>query len=188
MTVVAISGVGGTGKTSVAEALVKALNKKIKPRKQKYKLIVLNKLAERIKAYSGYDKARKSKIVKISKLKKEMKKLAKQHGNIILEGHFAHEFPTDIVVILRCEPRVLEQRLRKKYKWPTKITENVEAEMISLITEEALPLHKPGIVFEIDTTKKPAKQTARIIEKIINREGDECAKYIVGKIDWLGKI
>ncbi len=186
--IVSISGVGGTGKTSVAEALVKALNKKIKPRKQKYKLIILNKLAERLKAYSGYDKARKSKIVKMSKLKKEMKKLSKKPENMILEGHFAHEFPADIVVILRCEPKVLEQRLRKKYKWPTKITENVEAEMISLITEETLLLHKPGSIFEIDTTKKPANRTAKIIEKIINNEGNERAKYIAGKIDWLRKI
>ena len=186
--IVSISGVGGTGKSNVAEMLVKTLNKKIKQRKQKYKLVVLNKLAERIKAYSGYDKARKSKIVKMGKLKKEMKKLAKKHENIILEGHFAHEFPADVVVILRCEPRALEKRLRKKYKWPTKITENVEAEMISVITEETLLLHKPGTVFEIDTTRETAKQTARIIEKIINNKAAERAKYRAGKIDWLRKI
>lgn len=135
MVVVAISGVSGTGKTNVAEILVKNMNKKIKPRGQKYKLVVLNKLAERVKAYSGYDKSRQSKIVNMGKLKAEVKKLAKRYENMVLEGHFAHVFPADIVVILRCEPKVLERRLRKKYKWPTKITENVEAEMISLITD-----------------------------------------------------
>lgn len=188
MVVVSISGVGGTGKTNVAEALVKALNKKVKSRKQKYKLVVLNKLAERLKAYSGFDKKRQSKIVKISMLRKEVKKLTKQHENVVLEGLFAHMFPADIVVILRCEPKVLEQRLRKKYKWPTKISENVEAEMISLITEEALPLHSPGTVFEVDTTKRTAKQTAEIIEKIIKNEGDERAKHIAGRIDWLRQM
>jgi len=187
MVVVCISGVGGTGKTGVAKLLAKALNKKIKSRKQKYKLIVLNTLAKRTKAYIGYDKARKSNIVSIAKLKKEVKKLAKQHENIILEGLFAHMLPADIVVVLRCDPRVLERRLRKKYKWPTKIKENVEAEMIGIITEEALLLHKPGTIFEVDTTRKTAKQTAKTIEKIINNDLEELAKHLAGKIDWLAE-
>lgn len=188
MVVVAISGVGGTGKTSVAELIVRILNKKIKPRKEKYKLVVLNKLAERTKAYVGYDKARKSKIVSVKKLKAAVKKLIKRYENIVLEGHFAHVFDADIVIILRCEPTVLERRLRRKYKWPTKITENVEAEMISLITEEALPLHKPGTIFEIDTTKRTAAQTAKIIERVVRNKGGERSKHIVGKIDWLTQV
>jgi len=187
MVIVAISGVGGTGKATAAKLLVKALNKKIKSRKQKYKLVDLNRLAGRTKAYTEYDKARKSKIVSITKLKKEVKKLAKKYENIVMEGHFAHVFHADIVVILRCEPRTLERRLRKKYKWPTKITENVEAEMINLITEEALPLNKLGTIFEVDTTRKTAKQTEKTIEKIIKNEGDVRRKHIVGKIDWLAR-
>lgn len=186
--IVAISGVGGTGKTSAAELLVKMLNKNIKSRKQKYKLVVMNRLAARAKAYVGYDKARKSKIVSIKKLKVQVKKLSKKYENMVLEGHFAHLFPADIVVVLRCEPGVLERRLRRKYKWPTKITENVEAEMINVITEESLPLHSPGTIFEIDTTKRTARQTARTIEKIINNKGEERVKHIAGKIDWLQQV
>lgn len=185
---VAISGTGGTGKTAVAKFFVKALNKKIKSRKQKYKLIVLNKLAEKKKAYIGFDKARRAKIVKMGELKKEVKKLSKQHENLILEGHFAHMFPADVVVILRCKPTTLERRLRKKYKWPTKITENIEAEMIGLITDEALPLHAPGTIFEIDTTKRTAKQTSKTIEKIVKNEGDARVKNMAGRIDWLRQI
>jgi adenylate kinase len=185
---VAISGVGGTGKTSVAELLVKALNKKIKSRKQKYKLIVLNKLAEKKKAYIGFDEARRAKIVKMGELKKEVKLLTKQHTNMVLEGHFSHMFHADIVIVLRCKPTVLERRLRKKYKWPTKITENVEAEMIGLITDEALPLHAPGSIFEIDTTKRTARQTAKTIEKIVKNEGYARVKQMAGKIDWLRQI
>ncbi len=186
--IVAVSGVGGTGKTSVAELLVKALNKKIKSRKQKYKLIVMNKLAEKKKAYSGFDKARRAKIVKMGELKKEIKKLSKQYENLILEGHFAHMFPADVVVILRCEPTTLERRLRRKYKWLTKITENIEAEMIGLITDEALPLHTPGTIFEIDTTQRTARQTAKTIEKIVKNEGDARLEHMAGKIDWLRQI
>jgi len=185
---VAISGTSGTGKTAVAKILVKNLNKKIKLHRQKYELIALNALTERTNAYVGYDKARKSKIVSIKKLKAEVKKLKVKYKNLLIEGHFAHLFPADIVVILRCEPKMLERRLRRKYDWPTKINENVEAEMMGVLTDEALPLHKPGTVFEIDTTKRTAVQTAKAIEKIINDEDEERAKYIAGKIDWLKNL
>ena len=178
--IVAISGSGGTGKTVVAEELVKRLKKSGK----KYKLVVLNKLAERTKAYAGYDKRRQSKIVKLGKLKAEVKKLAKKHKNIVMEGHFAHFFPADITIILRCDPRVLERRLKKKYDWPTKITENVEAEMINLITEESLPMHKLGTVFEIDTTRRTKIQTAKAIEDIMKGSKN----YAAGKINWLKSI
>jgi adenylate kinase len=107
---------------------------------------------------------------------------------MVLEGHFSHMFHADIVIVLRCKPTVLERRLRKKYKWPTKITENVEAEMIGLITDEALPLHAPGSIFEIDTTKRTARQTAKTIEKIVKNEGYARVKQMAGKIDWLRQI
>lgn len=184
MVIVAISGTGGTGKTSAAKATVKIFNAKAKG-KEKYKLVALNTLAARMKAYKGYDKARKSNIVDVKKLKTEVDKLAKKYKNIVIEGLFAHEFKADLVIILRCDPKILERRLKKKYSWPTKITENVEAEMMGMVTEEALPLHKPGTIFEIDTTKKTATQTARIVERIVKDEKDARSRHYVGNINWL---
>jgi adenylate kinase len=184
MVIVAISGTGGTGKTTAAKEVVKRLNAKAK-RPEKYKLVALNALAARVKAYKGYDKERKSNIADVRKLKGEVKKLAKKHKNIVIEGLFAHEFKADIVVILRCEPKTLERRLKKKYSWPTKITENVEAEMMGMITEESLPLHRPGTIFEIDTTKKTATQTARIIERIVKDVKNARFEHAAGNINWL---
>lgn len=182
--IVAISGTGGTGKTAAAKETVKILNAKTKA-SEKYKLVALNALASRKKAYKGYDKERKSKIVDVRKLKAEVSKLAKSHKNIVIEGLFAHEFEADIVIVLRCEPKALERRLKKKYSWPTKITENVEAEMMGMITEEALPLCRPGTLFEIDTTKKTAAQTARTIERIVGGEEKARFEHAAGKINWL---
>lgn len=172
MTIVAISGVGGTGKTASAELLSKKL---------KWKLVKLNDLAEKIDAYIGYDEKRKSKIVSVSKLKKEVKKMAKKHDNLIIEGLYAHEFPADFVIVLRCNPKVLEKRLKKKYKWKTKIIENKEAEMIGLITQEALDFHPAKEVYEVDTTKNTVAKTVSLVEKVL--EG----KYHKSeRIDWLG--
>lgn len=170
---VAISGVGGTGKTTVAKLLA---------RKTKYKLIELNKLAKKINAYVGYDKKRRSKIVSVYRLKKEVKRLHTQQKNMIIEGPYAHEFKADVVVVLRCEPKKLERRLKRKYRWPTKIVENVEAEMIGLLTQEALDYNKA--VFEIDTTKRTAEQTAACLEEILKGKG-KGGKYRAGRIDWL---
>jgi len=175
MVLVAISGTGGTGKTAVAKALVKLLDG--------YKLIELNKLAKRIKACKRYDAARKTNIVDMRKLKAEVKKLKKEHKSLIIEGLFAHEFDADLVIILRCRPDVLRRRLKRKYTWHTKINENVEAELIGIITEEAIAKHgrRKKKVFEIDTTQKTVKQTVRIAARILKKRPNA---YKVGKIDW----
>jgi len=182
--ILAISGTPGTGKTSVAEILVKNLNAGVKKAADKYKLIVLNKLAEKAKAQVGYDAKRHSTIIGITKLKDGLKELIDKHTNIVMEGHFAHLLPADMVIILRCEPKTLERRLKGKYDWPTKVTENAEAELMGIITDEALPMHKVGTIFEVDTTERTAEQTAEIVQRIV--EGNERARLenAVGGVDW----
>jgi adenylate kinase len=179
MVVVAVTGCGGTGKTSVARLVAKL------PRGE---LIVLNDLAEKLDAYAGYDRKRKSKIVDMKRLGSALKKLAddatKRKVGLIVEGLYAHEFPADIVIVLRCEPRVLERRLRKKYTWPTKIRENVEAEMIGVITDEALEKNKK--VYEIDTTKSTVRRTVTCAKKILAGKGEKYrVRSDIEKIDWL---
>ncbi|MCX6820936.1 MAG: AAA family ATPase, partial [Candidatus Aenigmarchaeota archaeon] len=114
----AISGTPGTGKTSVAELLVKNLNAGVKKASEKYKLVKLNALVKKAGAQVGYDDNRHSKIVGITKIRAAMKALVAKHANIIMEGHFAHMLPADMLVILRCEPKALEARLKIKYDWP----------------------------------------------------------------------
>jgi adenylate kinase len=181
---IAISGTPGTGKTAVAELLVKNLNKNVKKAADKYKLVKLNGLVKKAGAQLGYDSKRHSTIIGITKLKDGLKELTDKHTNIVMEGHFAHLLPADMVVILRCEPKTLERRLKGKYDWPTKVTENAEAELMGIITDEALPMHKVGTIFEVDTTKRTAEQTAAMVQKIV--EGDAAARLenAVGIVDW----
>jgi adenylate kinase len=166
---IAITGVPGTGKTEVSKVLSKKLS---------FKLIEINKLAEKLKAFIGYDKKRECKILDMKKLKKEIKKLK---DNAIIEGHVSHSFPADLVIVLRCNPKVLKKRLEKRYPSnPSKVQENVEAEILGVITSEAIMENKN--VFEVDTTNKKPEQVVDEILKILKGETE---KFKIGKIDWL---
>ena len=178
MVVIAVSGVGGTGKTMSVREFDRMM-------KGEYKVIHLNGLAAKVNAYRGYDKKRKSKIIDMKKLKKALKKIKRKNKgkNIIFESIYAHEMDADIVIILRCRPDELKKRLKRKYEWKTKIVENVEAELMGIITEEAIAKHGKDKVFEIDTTEKTHRNTAFIIRLLSSKKS--LKKYSAGKINWM---
>ncbi len=154
--IISISGTPKTGKTSVAEALAKRLG---------WKIVSLNQLAQEKGLYVGYDRARKSKIVDIKRLRMEVLKIAKKEKNLILESHYSHDMPCDVVVILRTNPAELRKRMSRK-GWPRKKTEeNVEAEIMEVVKSEALESAKR--VLEMDTTgKKPEWVAGQIAARL----------------------
>ena len=167
---IAISGTPCSGKTEVSKLLSKKL---------KYKLIQVTELAEKLNAFTGYDKKRECKILDMSKLEKEINKIK---DNIIIEGHTSHLFPVDLVIILRCNPEVLKKRLEKRYPSnPSKVQENLEAEILGVITSEAVMNNK---VYEIDTSDKSVEESVNDILKILEGKTEE---FKIGKIDWLEK-
>ena len=168
---IAISGVPGTGKTEISKLLSKKLN---------YKLVSINEFAEELDAFIGYDKEMESRILDMDKLKKEIKKLK---GNIILEGHTSHLITVDIIIVLRCNPDILKKRLEKTFPSnPLKVQENLEAEILGVITSEAIMNNKK--VYEIDTSEKSVEQSVNDILRILKGKTEE---FKIGKIDWLEK-
>ncbi len=170
--IVAISGTPCVGKTAVAEGLAKKIG---------YKLIKVNDLADEIGAYDGYDRKRRSKILDMRKLRRKLSHIAKQNKNLIIEGHVAHDFPCDVCIVLRCNPKELRKRLKKRYgDFQAKIDENAEAEMLGVITSEALMNIKN--VYEVETADRTVEQNVNDILKIM--EG-KTKGYEVGRIDYL---
>ncbi len=163
---IVISGTPGTGKTVIAKLLAKQL---------KARLIDTKYLVRKYKISTKLDKKRKTKII-------DQKKLAaaarKEKSPLVFEGHMAHFAKSDLTVILRTSPKVLEKRLKKRNWSKKKIKENIEAEAIDTISSEC----RHNCV-EIDTTKQTPKKVVVLIEKIIKSSTMQ-ARYSLGRVDW----
>ena len=163
---ICISGTPGTGKSVVAKMI-----------SENYiELNIFSKINGFIK---GIDKKRNVGIVDIDCLKSKLKDI----DDAILVGHYSHLLSCDIVIVLRTNPQVLEKRLRERNYSQEKLRENLEAEALGIITEEALSVCKN--VYEIDTSDITIEETAKIINKIIEGKGEE---YRAGKINFMEEI
>ncbi len=149
---IVISGTPGTGKTKVAKEL----------KKFNFKVVDFKKEIEKCNAIIGFDEKRKSKIVDEDKLTDCFKKYSENY--YVVESHLAHFIDPKYVetcVILKCNPKELRKRLKKRGWNEKKIEENVEAEIMDIILEEAREIGHDLIV--IDTTDKKPLEVAEII-------------------------
>lgn len=165
---IAVTGTPGVGKTSTCS------------RVKGVRVVHVNVLVDELGLASGYDRKRKTKEVDVAKLARAVTGLGE---DILLEGHLSHLLKPDLAIVLRCSPKVLERRLRKK-GWPdSKVRENVEAEAVDVVLIEAI--ENVPEVCEIDTTKMKPGQAARAIESIL---AGERQKYRVGNVDWSEEV
>ena len=178
--VIAISGTPGTGKTGVGQLLVKRINAT---------LIELSHLAKEHQLLLGEDVKRETLIADTEKLQHYLANLIRESPKThVIVGHFADEVPEEILeflVVLRCNPITLTQRLRNRQWSQSKILENVQAEILGECTMQALLRHKREKVFEIDTTEATLEEAADAIEAIQTGTGHE---YTVGRISWLSTL
>ncbi|MDD4300612.1 MAG: adenylate kinase family protein [Methanomicrobium sp.] len=98
----------------------------------------------------------------------------------IIEGHITHLLPCDKVIVLRCRPDILKERLLKRGYGKEKISENAMAEALDVILIEALENHSESSILEIDTTAVSPEKTACEISDFI--QGKIPSRF--GDIDW----
>lgn len=165
----AVTGTPGVGKTTAC-SLVMGIP-----------VVHVNDIVDRAHAVAGYDRKRHTKEVDVNKVKRFLKCI---RGNLLVEGHLSHMLDVDVAIVLRCSPKVLEKRLKKKGWKDTKTRENfVEAEAIDVVLVDAI--ENAPLVCEIDTTSIGPKQVARAIERILAGESE---KYPVGNVDWSQEV
>ena len=165
--IISITGTPGTGKSMAAKILA---------RKTGCDLLELNREIVKRKLYSSYDRKRKTFVADMAKVRRFVKQYAKGKGCVLVDSHLSHDVGAAIIIVLRCRPDVLGKRLKKRGWSIAKIRENVEAEMIGVISSEA-----KGRVFEIDTTGLTPAAAAAAMERVLKGKG----KRYKGSIDWI---
>lgn len=176
--IIALTGTPGTGKTTTADKL----------KNSGFKIIYIKKYIDENNLIFGYDEERNSREVDLEQLEMSLKDHTAsldRSDNIIIEGHLSQNLTfLDKIIVLRCHPKKLEERLKKVDFAETKIRENVEAETIDVITIESVELHGKDKVFEINVTEKEPEEVATEVIKIIQEEESVQDEYSVGNIDW----
>ncbi len=131
---IALTGTPGVGKTATAKDLSALLH---------MTHINISEVADEMGALTGENGD--TSIVDTDILRQKIENM----DNIIIDSHFSELFKVDLVFVLRCEPKILYERLKKRGYSEKKIKENVEAEILDYCLMSALEHHDAETVFEI---------------------------------------
>jgi adenylate kinase len=153
---VALTGTPGTGKTSAAAGL-------------DLPVVALNDVVEREGLWTDRDDDRDSLVADLDALGDWLATDAPE-GDHVVESHLAHLFPADRVVVLRCRPDRLHERLTERGVDGAKAAENAESEALDVVLSEAVERHGRERVYEVDTTDLTPGETARAVAAV--RAGD----------------
>jgi len=160
-----ITGTPGAGKSRVAQLL-----------KGNHAVAEVGVLA--VETGSGR-KRRQDVEVNVAQLARWLRRHRRDDPRIVV-GHLAHLLPIRDVVILRCHPTVLFERLAgRRDGGSIDLRENFVSEAMDLILFEARRRRRR--IWEIDTTDRPPEAVAIEVERIFRTR--PAPSY--GKIDWL---
>ena len=102
-------------------------------------------------------------------------------GPEVIDGHFSHNLPVDAVVVLRCNPDILRDRLKQRGYSDSKIESNVEWELLGGAWNEK---EDDTHWIEFDTTDV---EPEFIVENILNWISDGFKPTSPEDvIDWVG--
>lgn len=172
---VALTGTPGTGKSSVAREL----------RRLGERVIDLNALARESRSLLRRDRERGAREVNLTRLNGLLRR---EGGRVFVEGHLSHLLGVDAAVVLRCSPPVLRRRLRGRRYPEAKVRENSLAEALDVITVEAVGRLGEGRVAELDTTRRSAASTARVILRLVRGEFRAAGRFRPGHVDFSGDV
>ena len=106
---------------------------------------------------------------------------------VFYEGHTSHTLDNlEMVILLRCDPTVLRKRLTKRNYSKEKINENLEAEALNIIFEEAIENISEDKIFQLDTTDQTPEQCAKKLMNFMNGniKLDESYDYSERIMEW----
>jgi adenylate kinase len=161
---VALTGVPGTGKSATAARLGPRL-----------RTVEVSELAR------TWGLARRTGGTLTVDLKRLRRRYRREPPAVdLVVGHLSHLLPIRDVIVLRCHPGLLVDRLKRAGRGSEKDRrENFLSEALDLILAEAV---RPGRrVWEVDTTARRPEDVATIVARIVRRRPHP--RY--GNVDWL---
>ena len=173
MTIVAISGTPGTGKTALSESL----------RNKGYSVLDINEHIRTHGILGERDEERDTFEVDIDALNRSVSNIISADKVLFIDSHMSHCLDCDIVLVLRCSPCVLSERLRERGYSENKVRENIQAEILDVILCEAVDSDVP--VYEFDTSDIDVNSIVESVKYILAGNTD---KYLPGDVDWTGEI
>ena len=162
---VAVTGTPGTGKTTATDLVETDLE-----------LVHLNERIREEGLQAGVDEERESVVADLDAVAESLSGTA----DLLVESHLAHHLDADRVVVLRCAPETIHERLLERGEAPASARENAESEALDVILSEAVSKHGRNGVYEIVTTEQTPAETAREIEAVIAGDREPSA----GTVDY----
>ncbi|MCX8182583.1 MAG: adenylate kinase family protein [Candidatus Methanomethyliaceae archaeon] len=170
-----MTGTPGVGKTTIAKKLAEILG---------FKLLDLNKLAEEIGGIGDYDAKRDTWRIKEEKIREKLYEILGEGVGFVIEGHWGDLVPEEYVrcaIVLRTNPLVLMERLKKKGYKKEKVKENAQAELLDYCLIKAVEEFGEDRVFEVDSTSGDVNA---VIEEVLNVVKEGKGKR-AGSINWI---
>lgn len=146
---IAVTGTPGVGKTSLGRLLAAAGRN----------VVSVEQLARDHALVVGHDPQDDAQIVDVDALA-----AVSLPDDVVIDGHLSHLLPVDEIWVVRCDPRVLRPRLVARGYPAAKVAENVEAEAMDIILQEALDAGCR--VVQRDATGRSAEELLAEFERV----------------------
>jgi adenylate kinase len=174
-----VTGTPGTGKTTFAKKLAKEIAADY---------VALTQLVSERKLYTGFDRERESRVVNLPRAHANLNRLLLQTRRpTIVDTHMPEgTVPKDLVklvFVLRCHPRILEERLRKKKWMRGKIQENVLAEILDVCFINAVKWFGLSRVVQLDTSHNSINRCVAAAKRTLIQPARRRIK-----IDWIATL
>jgi len=177
--VVVVTGVPGTGKSTVAKLLADRIGAVC---------IDVSKTAVEMGFLEGWDEERGTGIADLEAISEYVSKVLSEHESVVVEGHYAHDVVPEEeathVFVLRRHPVELREELESRGYPRGKVMENVEAEILDVCLVEALSRFGSDRVWELDVSGRKPEE---VVEEMVRALRGE-SKPRSGVVDWIGVL